>query len=70
MWTRFVLTSDVWTQYLVPGIIKTLQAAAISIVLALVFGLVFGMGRLSHTGAGPLVLRRRRRVLPRRARCC
>jgi glutamate transport system permease protein len=48
MWSRFVLTSDVWTQYLVPGIIKTLQAAALSIVLALVFGLVFGMGRLSH----------------------
>ena len=48
MWSRFVLTSDVWTQYLVPGIIKTLQAAALSIVLALVFGLVFGMGRLSQ----------------------
>jgi glutamate transport system permease protein len=48
MWSRFVLTSDVWTQYLVPGIVKTLQAAALSIVLALVFGLVFGMGRLSH----------------------
>jgi glutamate transport system permease protein len=47
MWSRFVLTSDVWTQYLVPGIIKTVQAAAVSIVLALVFGLVFGMGRLS-----------------------
>jgi len=48
MWSRFVLTSDVWTQYLVPGIVKTLQAAALSIVLALVFGLVFGMGRLSR----------------------
>jgi len=48
MWSRFVLTSDVWTQYLVPGIVKTLEAAAVSIVLALVFGLVFGMGRLSH----------------------
>ena len=47
MWRRFVLTSDVWTQYLVPGIIKTLQAAAVSIVLSLIFGLVFGMGRLS-----------------------
>ena len=48
MWSRFVLTSDVWTQYLVPGIVKTLEAAAVSIVLALVFGLLFGMGRLSH----------------------
>lgn len=48
MWSRYVLTGDVWTQYLVPGIIKTIQAAAVSIVLAIVFGLVFGMGRLSQ----------------------
>ena len=48
MWSRFVLTSDVWTQYLVPGLIKTVQAAALSIVLAILFGLVFGMGRLSQ----------------------
>ena len=52
MWSRFVLNSDVWTQYLVPGIIKTLQAAALSIVLALVFGLLFGMGRLSRDRRG------------------
>ncbi len=48
MWSRFVLTSDVWTQYRVPGIIKTIQAAAVSIVLAIIFGLAFGMGRLSQ----------------------
>jgi glutamate transport system permease protein len=48
MWSRLVFTSDVWTQYLVPGLVRTLEAAAVSIVLALVFGLVFGMGRLSH----------------------
>jgi glutamate transport system permease protein len=48
MWSRYVLTSDVWTQYLVPGLIRTIEAAAVSIVLALIFGLVFGMGRLSH----------------------
>ncbi|MFL6167670.1 MAG: amino acid ABC transporter permease [Ornithinibacter sp.] len=48
MWRRFVFSGDVWTQYLVPGIVKTLQAAAVSIVLALIFGLVFGMGRLSQ----------------------
>ena len=51
MWTRFVASSDVWTQYLVPGIVRTLEAAAVSIVLALIFGLVFGMGRLSRVGA-------------------
>lgn len=39
---------DVWTAYVIPGLVKTLQAAAVSIVLALAFGLVFGLGRLSH----------------------
>ena len=48
MWSRFVLESDVWTQYLVPGLVRTIQAAAVSIVLALAFGLVFGMGRFSR----------------------
>ena len=52
-------------QYLIPGLIDTLKAAAISIVLAGIFGLVFGIGRLSHAGADPLGLRRRRGVLPR-----
>ena len=47
MWSPF-LTADVWTQYLVPGLIDTLKAAAISIVLAGVFGLLFGIGRLSQ----------------------
>ncbi|EWT03410.1 amino acid ABC transporter permease [Intrasporangium oryzae NRRL B-24470] len=50
MWTS-LFTADVWTQYLIPGLINTLKAAAISIVLAMVFGLVFGMGRLSHNRA-------------------
>lgn len=47
LWT-VLFTADVWTQYIVPGLIKTLEAAAISIVLAVAFGLVFGMGRLSQ----------------------
>ena len=47
MWT-VLFSADVWTQYLIPGLIKTLEAAAISIVLAMAFGLVFGMGRLSQ----------------------
>jgi glutamate transport system permease protein len=50
MWT-VLFTADVWTEYLIPGLINTLKAAAISIVLAMVFGLVFGMGRLSHNRA-------------------
>jgi glutamate transport system permease protein len=45
-WLPF-LTSSMWVDYLIPGLVKTLEAAAISIVLAAVFGLVFGIGRLS-----------------------
>ena len=37
-----------WEFYLIPGLINTLRAAAYAIVGALVFGLVFGMGRLSR----------------------
>ncbi|HLS63288.1 MAG TPA: amino acid ABC transporter permease [Ruania sp.] len=36
-----------WIYYFLPGLQNTLVAAAYSIVLALVFGLVFGVGRLS-----------------------
>ncbi len=43
-----LFTPEVWQNYLIPGLIKTLQAAAISIVLSLAFGLLFGMGRLSQ----------------------
>lgn len=47
MWEPFVTDPDVWTSYLIPGLRGTFTAAAISIVLAVVFGLLFGMGRLS-----------------------
>ena len=47
MWKQLVLP-EVWTEYLIPGLLKTLQAAAVSIVGAMVFGLLFGMGRLSQ----------------------
>ena len=50
LWTPF-LTAEVWQEYLLPGIWGTLKAAAISMVLAGIFGLVFGMGRLSHLSA-------------------
>jgi glutamate transport system permease protein len=46
MWTTF-LKPVVWTEYLIPGLWGTLKAAVISVVLAGVFGLVFGVGRLS-----------------------
>jgi glutamate transport system permease protein len=47
MWTPFVNDPDVWTQYLLPGLWGTAKAAALSVVFAGVFGIVFGMGRLS-----------------------
>ena len=50
LWTPF-LTAEVWQQYLIPGILGTLKAAAISMVLAGIFGLVFGIGRLSQVSA-------------------
>lgn len=45
-WLPFV-QAQTWTTFLIPGITATLQAAAVSIVTANIFGLVFGMGRLS-----------------------
>ncbi|GCE76860.1 amino acid ABC transporter permease [Cellulomonas biazotea] len=46
LWTIF-LTADPWVDYLLPGLVGTLRAAAIAIVTSAVFGLVFGLGRLS-----------------------
>lgn len=45
---RPLATADVWTQYLLPGLWATIKAAAVSIVGAVAFGLLFGTGRLSH----------------------
>ncbi|MDA8372159.1 MAG: amino acid ABC transporter permease [Nocardiopsaceae bacterium] len=45
-WSPF-LDPTLWTGMVLPGMGNTLQAAGISIVLAIVFGLVFGIGRLS-----------------------
>jgi glutamate transport system permease protein len=47
MWTPFFQV-EVWTEYLLPGLLDTVKAAALSIVLAGAFGLIFGMGRLSE----------------------
>jgi glutamate transport system permease protein len=45
-WKPF-LTAEIWTAYLIPGVIGTLTAAAISVVLALTIGALLGVGRLS-----------------------
>lgn len=46
-WKPFVTDSQVWTTYLLPGLMETLKAAALSIVIALPLGALLGIGRLS-----------------------
>ncbi|OBG88922.1 glutamate ABC transporter permease [Mycobacterium sp. E136] len=48
-WKPF-LTADLWRTYVLPGVQGTLTAAAVSIVLALILGLLLGVGRLSTHG--------------------
>ena len=49
-WAPF-LESDTWTAYLLPGLWATLVAAFFSIILAVVCGILLGMGRLSQLAA-------------------
>ena len=44
-WQPF-FTASAWTNYLLPGLVGTLVAAVISVALAIVFGLLLGIGRL------------------------
>ena len=68
LWKPF-LTASPWDELPAPrACVDTLKAAGISIVTAAVFGLVFGLGRLSGSRAVRSVSRRDRRVLPRRPR--
>jgi len=46
-WRPF-LQGDIWTVQILPGLAGTLKAAAIAAVLALAFGVVFGIARLSR----------------------
>ncbi|MFG2078536.1 glutamate transport system permease protein [Nonomuraea maritima] len=46
IWQPF-LEWHTWELYIIPGLIGTLEAAAVAAVLALVFGAVFGLARLS-----------------------
>ena len=48
-WRPF-LTADLWRTYVLPGVTGTLTAAALSIVLAVLLGLLLGIGRLSPAG--------------------
>ena len=46
IWQPF-LEADTWEFYIIPGLIGTLRAAALAAVLAVAFGAIFGLARLS-----------------------
>lgn len=46
-WQPFVADGDTWITYLLPGLQATLIAAALSLVIALPLGAIFGIARLS-----------------------
>jgi glutamate transport system permease protein len=46
LWEPF-LEASTWTDYILPGLWATVSAAAVAMVLSLIFGLVFSVGRLS-----------------------
>ncbi|MEV0591016.1 amino acid ABC transporter permease [Nonomuraea cavernae] len=46
IWQPF-LEAETWEFFIIPGLIGTLKAAAVAAVLALAFGAVFGLARLS-----------------------
>jgi glutamate transport system permease protein len=47
LWKPFTAGST-WTDYILPGLGHTLGAAAVAMVLALAFGIIFAVGRLSE----------------------
>lgn len=47
LWTPF-LRRDVWVNMILPGLVGTLTVSVVAAVLALAFGVVFGLGRLSE----------------------
>ncbi len=46
-WTPFVSDGQVWTTFLIPGLLETLKAGVIAMVIALPLGALLGIGRLS-----------------------
>lgn len=49
-WSPF-LESQIWDTFLLPGITGTLKAFAVASVLALAFGVIFGVGRMAEHAA-------------------
>ncbi|MEV7647896.1 amino acid ABC transporter permease [Arthrobacter sp. NPDC089319] len=46
LWSPF-LTAEVWQFTILPGLMNTFKAAAVAIVTSVIFGLLFGVGRLA-----------------------
>ncbi|MGA5305098.1 amino acid ABC transporter permease [Nucisporomicrobium flavum] len=46
LWRPF-LEGSTWTDYILPGLWSTVKAAAVAMLLSLVFGIIFAVGRLS-----------------------
>ncbi|MFI5619927.1 amino acid ABC transporter permease [Streptomyces sp. NPDC051567] len=46
-WTPFVTDGKIWTTFLIPGLLETLKAGVIAMVIALPLGALLGIGRLS-----------------------
>jgi glutamate transport system permease protein len=46
LWKPF-LQAKVWTSFIIPGLFGTLKVAVLAAVLALLFGVIFGLGRMS-----------------------
>jgi glutamate transport system permease protein len=58
-WQPFA-TAELWRDFIIPGLLQTLSAAAVGMVLALAFGVLFAVARLSdrwwiRTPAGVVV---------------
>ena len=49
-WTPF-LEARTWQYFMLPGLLATLRAAAVAIITSILFGLIFGLGRLSSIKA-------------------
>ncbi|MFF7143287.1 MULTISPECIES: amino acid ABC transporter permease [Streptomyces] len=47
-WKPFLAGTEAWSTYLLPGLWKTLEAAALSMLIALPLGAVLGIARLSE----------------------
>lgn len=46
-WSPFVTDGKIWTTFLIPGLLETLKAGVIAMVIALPLGALLGIGRLS-----------------------